>query len=73
VIPLTHVVEVIELDGAATDEVVTRGERVPLVRLRRRLQAGQGGAEEAAIVVAGMASAGWRWQWTSWSAANRFW
>jgi two-component system, chemotaxis family, sensor kinase CheA len=52
-IPLTHVTEAVELNGnmdAAQGTVVLRGERVPIVRLRRMLQLRGGGSERTAII-----------------------
>jgi two-component system, chemotaxis family, sensor kinase CheA len=52
-IPLTHVTEVVELSGdmdAAQATVVLRGERVPIVRLRRMLLLRGGGSERTAII-----------------------
>jgi two-component system, chemotaxis family, sensor kinase CheA len=54
-IPLTHVAEAVDLKGAieADDTVRVRGERVPLVRLGRILDA-QGGTSEDTAIIAGV-------------------
>lgn len=53
-IPLTHVTEAVELDAADADAdaqtVVVRDERIPLVRMRRRLGVQGRGAEHAAVI-----------------------
>lgn len=54
-VPLTHIIEVLDLEGAVRMEgdrelLQLRGEAVPLVRLRRVLQVAGVGAERSVLV-----------------------
>jgi two-component system chemotaxis sensor kinase CheA len=56
-VPLTHIAEVVELDGGDApfahgggEAVRVRSEVLPLVRMRGVLQAGQAGGERAALI-----------------------